>query len=104
MHKPNGILITPFYDDPNDHELKKLHHFLKFLSNVYDVRPVEEWRKNFNYSNKIEYLDYRKEKQIYLNEVSPRTEREENKHLCSFASQKKEIGSTEEKKIISYFQ
>ena len=92
MHKPNGILITPFYDDPSDCELKKLHQFLKFLSNVYDVRPIEEWRKTFNFSCKIKYLDFRKEKQIYLNEVSPRTESEKNKLLGSFASQKKEIG------------
>ena len=92
LHKPNGILITAFYDDPTDRELKKLTHFLRFLSNIYDIRPVEDWRKSFNGSYKVEYLDFKKEKQVYINECSPKSQKEENNILCSFASQKKEVG------------
>lgn len=66
--------------------------FLKFLSNVYDLRPAEDWKKSFNGSVKIEYLDSKKVKQIYINEVSPKSIKEESNMLCSFASLKKDIG------------
>lgn len=92
LHKPNGILIAPFFDDPNDIELKRLMGFLKFLSNVYDVRPAEEWRKTFSESTKIEYLDQQKSKQLFIYEVSPKSLREESNFLCTFASLKKEVG------------
>lgn len=56
------------------------------------MRPVEEWRKSFNENGKLEYLDYKKEKRIFLNEISPRNIKEENNILCKFASSKKEVG------------
>ncbi len=31
--------------------------FLKFISNVYDVRSVENWQKLFNSKTKFDYID-----------------------------------------------
>jgi len=39
LQKSNGIPISSFYDDSNDIALTKLMKFLKYLTNVQDVRP-----------------------------------------------------------------
>ncbi|EAS07878.1 NLI interacting factor-like phosphatase (macronuclear) [Tetrahymena thermophila SB210] len=36
----NGIPIVPFYDDKRDQELLELSHYLRYLAQVDDVRPV----------------------------------------------------------------
>ena len=39
--------------------------FLRFLSNVYDVRSVESWKNSFETKQKIEYIDMDLEKQYF---------------------------------------
>mgnify|MGYP003877552831 FL=1 len=41
----NGIPIAPYYDNPEDEELKHLIPYLKFLNSVKDLKEVN--RQNF---------------------------------------------------------
>lgn len=60
LQRNNGLLIKPFIDDEKDLELFKLMPFLKFLSLVYDIRPIDEWKQKYDNNKQIEYLNRKK--------------------------------------------
>ena len=59
MQPDNGYLIKSYFhnDKENDLELKKMTPFMKFLSNVFDVRNINEWMKKFESMETFDYLD-----------------------------------------------
>lgn len=50
----NGIHIKSFINDPTDSELIDLIPFLKEMSKLDDVRPVQEWMKRYRSSSTLQ--------------------------------------------------
>lgn len=55
-HIDNGIPIVPFYEDPNDDEMKHLSNYIESIADVDDLRI--ENRKAFHLSEiSVEEID-----------------------------------------------
>ena len=70
MQPENGLLIKNFYDDEKDTELRGMLPFLKFLSDVYDVRNIEEWKVKFSSNKSFQYQNMNKIIKTYQPNVS----------------------------------
>eukprot|EP01017_Pseudomicrothorax_dubius_P040444 TRINITY_DN6323_c0_g2_i29.p1 TRINITY_DN6323_c0_g2~~TRINITY_DN6323_c0_g2_i29.p1 ORF type:complete len:400 (-),score=32.88 TRINITY_DN6323_c0_g2_i29:37-1236(-) len=64
----NAFLIKNFFDDVKDIELPRLSKFLKFLANVYDVRPVHHWKEVFDKGLPIQYQSMTSQLETYHTE------------------------------------
>lgn len=53
----NGIPIAPYYDNPDDDELKHLVPYLKFLNNVRDMREINRETFKLNMYAMYESID-----------------------------------------------
>lgn len=62
----NGLHIKNYFFDTQDNELPRFTPFLKFLSNLSDVRPVSEWLQKFEKAGKFSYLSRRGQRLIYV--------------------------------------
>jgi hypothetical protein len=61
----NAIQIRNFFSDPTDTELIELMGFLVLISKFGDVRPVGDWLKKYEASDRFAYLNSEGKKMVF---------------------------------------
>lgn len=101
LQKSNGVPISSFYDDPKDIALTKLMKFLKYLTNVRDVRPrlkdlfnVCEVPRSTLIHRKKKAEEERQQRKIKRRESAVRKKNEDKENCVSSENIKEEEDST----------